>query len=273
MADISAKVVQALREKTGLPLMDCKRALVESAGNEAAAIESLRKKFADKMVSKADRVAANGRIGAYASGTRGALVEVRCETDFVAGNEVFKEFANGIARQVVETGITSAAELAASKASFAGDKSVQSMLEELFGKLGEKMEIARAVTLDGHCGTYVHFNGKIGALVSTDKPNTEFARQVCMHVASRQGDTYMQREQVPADMVEQERAKAQKDVAGKPANIADKIIEGKLSKWFSEFVLPEQPFALDDKKSVAQAGKDAGVTVTGFRRLEVGRVG
>ena len=273
MAEISAKVVQALREKTGLPLMDCKKALVDAGGNEAAAIESLRKKFADKMVTKADRVAANGRIGAYASATRGALVEVRCETDFVAGNELFREFANQVAQQVAETGITSPAELLASKAAFAGGKAVQTLLETVFGKLGEKMEIARAVTLDGPCGTYVHFNGKIGALVSTDKPHAEFAKQVCMHVASRLGDIYMTRAEVPSARVEEERTKAQKDVAGKPPNIAEKIIEGKLGKWFSEYVLPEQPFALDDKKTVAQASNEVGVKVTGFRRLEVGRIG
>src|SRR5262249_35066494 len=106
MADISAKDVQALREKTGLPLMDCKRALVECKGDHTAATEVLRKRFADKMVTKADRVAANGRIGAYATPTCGALVEVRCETDFVAGNDAFKDFSNQIARQVAETGTT-----------------------------------------------------------------------------------------------------------------------------------------------------------------------
>jgi len=272
MAEISAKAVQALREKTGLPLMDCKRALVESNGDETVAVETLRKRFADKMVTKADRVAANGRIGAFATATRAALVEVRCETDFVAGNDVFKEFATAVARQVAETGITSAQELLASKAAFAGGVTIQRMLEDAFGKLGEKMEIAGAVTLDGHCGAYVHFNGKVASLAATDKPNPEFARQVCMHIASRQTEFWMTRDQVPAAMVEAERQRAQAEVAGKPPQIIDKIVQGKLDKWFSELVLPEQPFALDDKKTVAQAAREAGVTVTGFRRMFVGQV-
>lgn len=273
MAEINAKQVQTLREKTGLPLMDCKRALSETSGDEAAAVELLRKKFADKMVSKADRVAANGRIGEFVGAGRAALVEVRCETDFVATNEVFKAFANTVARQAAETGATEAAKLQASTVAFDGNRPMQTLLEEAFSKLGEKLEIARVVLLNGSCASYVHFNGKVGSLVSTDKANPEFARQVCMHVASQQGEFWMTRGEVSKAAVDAETAKAREEVKGKPANIVDKIVEGKLNKWYAERVLPEQPFALDDKKSVSQAAKDAGVTVTGFCRLEVGRVG
>ncbi|MCK6483272.1 MAG: translation elongation factor Ts [Phycisphaerae bacterium] len=272
MAEISAKQVQSLREKTGLPLMDCKRALVEAGGDETQATELLRKRFADKMVSKADRVAAKGRIGAYVAPARGALVEVRCETDFVGTNEVFVRFANELARQAAETGVTTAAELLAGKAAFAGGKPVQALLEEAFSKLGEKLEVSRIVFLDGNCTSYVHHNGQIGTLVATDKPNAEFGKQVCMHVCSQTGEFWMTRDEVPAAQVEAEREKARNEVQGKPPQIVDKIVDGKMNKWYSAIVLPEQPFALDDKKSVQQAAREAGVTIVGFRRLEVGRL-
>lgn len=273
MAEISAKQVQALREKTGLPMMDVKKALVEANGDDAKAIEILKKRFADKMMSKADRVAAKGRVGAYAGPARGALVEARCETDFVATNDVFRTFADNVARQVAETGIVQIAELMASKAAFAGGRPMQTLLEETFSKLGEKLEISQAVLLDGCCATYVHHNGQVGAIIATDKPQPEFGKQACMHVASQQGEVWMSREQVPAGMVNAERERAKADVQGKPPQIIDKIVEGKMGKWFAERVLPEQPFVLDDKRTVSQAAKDAGVTLTGFRRMEVGRVG
>jgi len=271
MAEISAKQVQTMREKTGLPLMDVKKALVEAGGDEPKALEILRKRFADKMVTKSDRVAGKGRIGAYVGSGRGALCEVRCETDFVATNDVFKAFTDQIARQAVETGITDPALLLASKAAFAGGRTIQALLEEAFSKLGEKLEIISVVLLDGATGSYVHFNGQVGSLVASDKPQPEFARQLSMHVAARQNDFWMTREQVPAALVSAERDRSRGEVQGKPPQIIDKIVEGKMSKWFSELVLPEQPFALDDKKTVAQAAKDSGVTVTGFRRMEVGR--
>ncbi len=272
MAQIPAKQVQALRASTGLPLMDCKRALVEAGGDEAAAIEALRKRFAEKMISKADRVAANGRIGAYVGPDGAALIEVRCETDFVATNDLFKEFANQMARQVVETGITTPNEMLASKMAFADDRTVQSMLEDAFSRLGEKLELARCATLKGHCGSYVHFNGKVSAVVALDQPQPEFAKQVCMHVAAQQGEFWMSRDEMPTERVEEERARARESVKDKPPQIVDKIVEGKMNKWFAAFVLPEQPFALDDKKTVSQAAKDAGVSVTGFCRFEVGRL-
>src|SRR5690606_36382412 len=139
-------------------------------------------------------------------------------------------------------------------------------------KVGEKLKVAHATLLDGHCGTYVHHNGLVGSLVSTDKPIGDVGRQICMHIASRQSDFWLTRAEVPANMVEEEKAKATEEVKGKPAEIAGKIVEGKLNKWYAELVLPEQAFALDDKKTVAAAAKEAGGVITGYRRMEVGRV-
>lgn len=270
MAEISAAQVSALRNRTGLPMMDVKKALVESNGNEDAAIELLRKRFADKMTSRADKEAANGRIGCHADATGGALVELRCETDFVATNTVFTEIANQFARQVAATHAKDAASLLASKAAFAGGRSMSDLLADAYGKLNEKMEYRRGTCLHGACAGYVHHNGKVGALVATDKPNEAAARQIGMHIASRQLLVGLDRSAVPESDVEKVRAEFRAEVSNKPPQIIDKIVSGKVDKWYAERVLLEQSFALDENKTVGQFAKENGITLTGYLRFEVG---
>ncbi|MCK6457587.1 MAG: translation elongation factor Ts [Phycisphaerae bacterium] len=270
MAEISAAQVQALRARTDLPLMDCKKALIEAKGDESAAMEILRKRYADKMSSRADKEAANGRIGAYCDAKGGALVELRCETDFVATNSVFTELSNQIARQVAATHVKDVAQLAESKCEFAGGRSVRELISDAYGKLNEKMEIRAARCIHGACATYVHHNGKVGAIVAFDKPNDAVGRQVCMHIASRTLLLGLNREAVDAKLVQEAREHAASEVTGKPPNIIEKIVAGKLDKWFAERVLLEQPFALDDKITVGEAVRQAGVTITGYLRFEVG---
>ncbi len=270
MPDISASQVQALRSRTDLPLMDCKKALIETGGNEEKAIALLREKFKDKMSSRADKEAANGRIGLYADAKGGALAELRCETDFVASNSVFVELANQTARQAAETHLKEPEALMGSKAAFAGGRTIKELMADAYGKLNEKMEIRRARCAHGAAAGYVHHNGKVAALVTMDKPNDAVGRQVCMHIASAQTLLGLDRAAIDPALVEEAKAAAKAEVANKPPQIIEKIVAGKLDKWFAERVLLEQPFALDDKKTVGAFAKENGITITGYLRYELG---
>jgi len=270
MSDIPAQKVQALRAKTDLPMMECKKALVEASGNEEAAIEILKKRFADKMSSRADKETANGRIGIYADAKGGALVELRCETDFVANNSVFVELANQFARQCAETHQKDSEALLAGKAAFAGGRTLKELLADAYGKLNEKMEIRRAKCAHGAAVGYVHHNGKVAALITMDKPNETAGRQICMHIASAHVLLGLDRSAIDPKLVQEAEAAARAEVANKPPQIVDKIVSGKMDKWFGERVLLEQPFALDDKKTVGAFAKENGVTITGYLRYELG---
>ncbi|MFO0973475.1 MAG: translation elongation factor Ts [Phycisphaerae bacterium] len=271
MPEISATQVSALRGRTGLPMMDVKKALVEANGDETAAIEILRKRFADKMSSRADKEAANGRIGCHTDARGGALVELRCETDFVANNAVFQELSNQFARQVAATHAKDAAALLASKAEFAGGRAMNDLLAEAYGKLNEKMEYRRGRCVHGAAAGYVHHNGKVGAVVTMDKPDNDAGKKISMHVASRQVLLGLDRAAIDVKVSDEARAAMRAEVpAGKPANIIEKIVDGKMDKWYAERVLLEQPFALDDSKTVGQFAKESGITVTGYLRFEVG---
>ncbi len=269
MADISAAQVQSLRARTDLPLMDCKKALLECGGDETAAMEWLRKRFADRMSSRADKETANGRIGAYADEHGGALVEIRCETDFVATNSVFTELANQVARQAAATHLKDMAALRASRCEFAGGRTVEDLIAGAYGKLNEKIEVRRAACCHGAASWYVHHNGRIGAVVALDRPH-DVGRQFCMHVASRQVLLGLERGNVDSQQVRQAEEAARAEVANKPPQIIDKIVAGKMDKWFAERVLLEQPFAIDDKKTVGQAAREQGVVIKGYLRFEVG---
>src|SRR5262245_22761596 len=154
MPEISAKQVQALRSKTDLAMMDCKAALVEAAGDETKALEILRKKFADKMSTRSDKEAANGRIGVFADGKAAALVEVRCETDFVATNDAFRALADSVAQASASSGVTDVEKLKGTKT--AAGRTVNELFVDAFGKLKENMNVQRAMRLDGAGACYVH---------------------------------------------------------------------------------------------------------------------
>jgi elongation factor Ts len=268
MPEISAKQVQALRSKTDLAMMDCKNALVEAGGDEAKALEILRKKFADKMSVRADKEAANGRIGIFADGGGAALCEVRCETDFVATNDTFRALADQIAEAALRSGLTEGEKLKSAQA--AGGRAVNDLLVDAFGKLKENMNVQRARLVAGAGAAYVHHNGKVGAAIGCDKAPGEAGRHVCMHIASTQLITGLTREDVPTADVEAARAKFKEEVKGKPEQIIDKIVSGKMDKWYGERVLVEQPFVMDDKKTVGAYAKEHGFVVQAFAKMEVG---
>ena len=270
MSAITAKQVQALRARTGLAMMDVKSALVEAGGDEEAAIELLRKKFADKMSTRAEREVANGRIGVYAGPDASAMCELRCETDFVATNSDFRNVADKIAEQCARSGIGDVESLKTS--TMDSGQTVQGFLTDAFGRLKENMQLKRVVRLEGPGASYVHHNGQVGAIISCSAAPGDAGRSICMHIASAAAIAGRVREDVPAADVTEAREKAAAEAAGKPPQILEKIVAGKLDKWFAERVLLEQPFVMDDKKTVGEFAKENGFEINSYVKFEVGEV-
>ena len=268
MPEISAKQVQTLRSKTDLAMMDCKAALVEAGGNEAKALEILRKKFADKMSTRADKEAANGRIGVFADGKAAALAEVRCETDFVATNDSFRALADAVAQACASSGVTDVERLKGIKA--ASGRTVNELFVDAFGMLKENMNVQRVKKLDGAGACYVHHNGKVAAAIACDRDPGEAGRHICMHIASNTMLMGLSREDVKASDVQAAKERAREEAKGKPEQIIEKIVGGKMDKWFGERVLVEQPFVMDDKKTVGAFAKEGGFSIKAYAKYEVG---
>jgi elongation factor Ts len=290
MATITAQTVKELREQTGAGMMDCKAALNETKGDMEAAVDWLRAKGLAKAAKKAGRVAADGLIGAALGGTSGAVVEVNSETDFVARNDVFQATVREIAKLALEAGGDSA-KLGAMSIQSSG-KSVTDHLQELVGKIGENLSLRRTAMLsvsDGVVASYVHNSvapdlGKIGVLVALESTGdkaklAEIGRQVAMHVAAT-NPLALTAEQIDPEVVARERAvfleQAQQQSKGKPANVLEKMVEGRLQKFFKESVLLKQIFVVDGENTVEQAVKNAEaaagapIKITGFVRYALG---
>ena len=251
-------------------MMDCKKALTEAGGDETAALDVLRKKFADKMNERADKEAGNGRIGVYADNSVAALAEVRCETDFVATNDKFRELADTIAEQCAKSGLTDVEQLKQSR--LADGRTVSELLVDAFGVIKENMNIRRLARIEGPAACYVHHNGQVGTAVAADTSPGEAGRHVCMHVASTPVILGLVREDVDAALVKTAREKAAAEAAGKPEQIIEKIVDGKMNKWYAERVLVEQPFVMDDKKTVGDFGKENGFALKHFVKFAVGMI-
>src|SRR5215471_2557175 len=263
MANISAQMVKELRESTGAGMMDCKAALTETNGDMTAAQDWLRKKGLSKAAKKAGRVAAEGLIGVLVQGTKGVVVEVNSETDFVARNDLFQGLVKMIASVALDTG-TDVEKLKAAKA---GSITVGDSINDTIAKIGENMSLRRAASLSvkqGAIGSYVHNAvidglGKIGVIValeSTGKADELAAvgRQVAMHVASANPQALDAASLDPAVVAREKEVLADKAKAqGKPPNVVEKIVESGLKTFYKEVCLVDQPFIFDDKKSVAQA--------------------
>jgi len=270
MAEISAKQVQALREKTGLAMMDVKKALVEAAGDEKKALELLRKRFADKMTERAEKEAGNGRIGVYADDKAAAMAELRCETDFVATNDQFRKLADEMAAQCARTGVTDVEQFKAT--TLPDGRTVNDRLVDAFGIIKENISIRRLVRREGAGACYVHHNGKVASIITADKNPGDSGRNICMHIASTPVIMGLNREQVDPKLVAEAKEKAAEESKGKPANILDKIVAGKMDRWYGERVLTEQPFVMDDKKTVAGFAKENGYALTSYLKYEVGGI-
>lgn len=248
---ISAKDVKELREKTGCGMMDCKKALTEAGGDIEKAAEILREKGLASAVKKAGRIAAEGVVAAYKEGDVAVLLEVNCETDFVAKTEQFKSLVNDIAKIIVKE---APADVDALMAAPCEAGTVEDMMKNAVATIGENMKIRRFARVEGFTDTYIHLGGKIGVLVQTDvEPDAAAIHDVAMQIAAAR-PTYISKEDVDANEIahEKEILRAQALNEGKPEKIVDKMVEGRIQKYYKEVCLLEQPFVKDDDMSVAK---------------------
>ncbi len=300
MAAVTAQMVKELRDKTGAGMMDCKKALMESDGDEEKAIESLRKKGLSKAAKKAGRATGEGLVGYAAKGdAAAAMVELQCETDFVARNEKFQETLTAITESVLDSPPTcghghevvhSPDDQCFLNHVVAADKTVQDMVNDLIATLGENMQAGRYARLEldspGIIGSYIHANGKIGVIVELKTLKEESAgkaelqelgKDVAMQIAAA-NPVCVSSDDVPAELIEKERNffRERAIAEGKPEKILDKIVEGGLNKYYKEVCLLNQPFIKDDKKSIEALLKEVGksindtITLGRFARLQLG---
>ncbi len=262
MAEITAKMVKALRDETGQGMMDCKKALGETGGDIEAAVDLLRKKGMVKAENKSARTAAEGLVAINETDGSAVMVEVVCETDFCARNDEFKDMVKQVA----------------SLAAGAGDGDVQATdemtaaVQGCFNKIGENMNFARGVKVSASkVGSYIHHNGKVGVLVGIEgEIDDQAVNDLCMHIAFAD-PIGLTKDDIPADLVEKEKkiAKEQAIESGKPEEIAEKMVAGKINKFLAANALLEQPFVRDEKQKVKDILGDAKITT--FARFQVGQ--
>jgi elongation factor Ts len=277
MANISAADVKRLREQTGAGMMDCKNALTEADGDFETAVEILRLKGAKDVTKRAARTAGNGLVTAELDGnSAGVLVELNCETDFVAKNEQFQDLAAKIAKAALAAGVSDRLALLTIEAE--PGKTVEQLIEDASASIKEKLELGRfARFAGGYVTSYLHRSDRdlpptLGVLVQLDKASEEVARDMAQQIAAMR-PMYTTRDEVPADVVEKERRIAEQITRdeGKPEQAIPKIVEGRLGAFFKDVVLVEQAFVKEPKRSVAQVLQGDGVTVRGFARFQVGQ--
>ena len=272
---ITASQVKELREITGAGMMDCKKVLTETDGDMEKAMELLRERGIAKAAKKSDRVAAEGLVDCYISenGKVGAIVEVNSETDFVGQNEEFKTFVMDVAKQVAEKNPANVEELLAQESITEAGKTVQEVLTDKIAKIGENMNIRRFERFEstGLVEKYIHGDGKIAVLVDFAKGDKAIAKDVCMQIAAAKPE-YLKREDVPAERVEKEMEilKAQAMNEGKPAEIAEKMVQGRLGKFYGEICLVEQDFVKDSDKKVSKVLEENNAEIVRFARFEKG---
>lgn len=274
---VTASQVKELREKTGAGMMDCKKALTETNGDMEKAMEYLREKGITKAAKKSGRVAAEGLVETYISDDKkvGAVVEVNSETDFVAKNADFKQFVLNVAKQVADKNPKDVEELLAMPAEFEEGKTVQEALVEKIATIGENLSIRRfkrfEATGDGLIASYIHGDGKIAVLVNMSKGNDEVAKDICMQIAAARPE-FVRESEVPEERTkkEMEILKIQTMNEGKPEAIAEKIVQGRIGKFYEEICLVDQPFVKDSNKKVSQLLSENNADVIEFARFENG---
>ena len=272
---ITAELVKQLREKTGAGMMDCKKVLTETNGDEEKAIELLRERGIAKAAKKSDRIAAEGLVTTYVTADQkvGAVVEVNAETDFVAKNEEFRTFVANVAEQVAKQNPKDVEDLLNQKSIAETDKTVSEVLTNKIATIGENMSIRRFVRFEstGLVESYIHGDGKIGVLINLSQGESELAKDLCMQVAAAKPE-YLDRESVPAEVVakEMEILKAQTMNEGKPAEIAEKMVQGRIGKFYGEICLIEQAFVKNPDEKVGKMVEAKGAKIVRFARLEKG---
>jgi elongation factor Ts len=274
MANFSIADIKALREQLGTGMVDTKKALEEADGNVEKAIEILRLKGAKGNAKRADRATSEGLVVAREQGGKATLIELACETDFVAKNDRFIALAEKVADAVAAA---AAENVVAALAASAGEQTVDQLIADEAAIIGEKVELRRVATLSGDAfQVYLHKTSKdlppqVGVVVAYSGDDAETARSIAQHI-SFADPAYLTRDEVPAEVVEKER-----DIVteisrneGKPEAALPKIVEGRVNAFFKQVVLLDQPYAKDNKLSIEQVAKDAGITITGFARFKVG---
>lgn len=263
MAAISASLVKELRDKTGAGMMDCKKALVEADGDMEKAVDNLRKAGIAKAEKKSGRAVKEGKIYAHVNGDKGVLVEVLCETDFVAKTENFQNYMTELAGRIVELD---------------GDGDVSEKVQEMESKtlvpliatIGENIQIRRVACwkATGKLDSYLHMAGRIGVMIDVvGDADRELLHDICMHIAAFK-PVFVSPEEIPADVLEKEKQIAAAQVQGKPENIIEKIVLGKINKWYTETCLMKQPWIRDDKTCLAKVNPN--ITIKRFLRWEIG---
>lgn len=266
---ITAQMVKELREKTGAGILDAKKALVENDGDMEKAMEFLRQKGIASADKKMGRIAAEGVVCTIVEDNQGAIVEVNCETDFVAKNEEFKEFVNCLTKTILKTKPADVETLLASKACCDNSKTVEDKIKEKIATIGEKITLRRFETYEGNLATYVH-NGKIGVMLKTSQKDDALAKDICLHIASC-APQFITRDEIPQDVIDEETRieMGKEDLAKKPENIRSKIVEGRVNKLMAQKCLVEQPFVKDPNQTISQLieGK---FDIIKFTRFELG---
>ncbi|WP_066373533.1 translation elongation factor Ts [Herbidospora mongoliensis] len=277
MASVNMADVKRLRELTAAGMMDCKKALEQSEGDFDRAVELLRLKGAKDVGKRETRTASNGLVALKQDGdSAAALLEINCETDFVAKGERFQEVAAQVVAFILETKPADVAELLDSKLD--DGKTVKELLDETNAALGEKIEIRRFSVLEGgYIGAYMHKTDPqlppaVGVLVQLDSANPEVAKDIAQHAAAM-APQYLDAASVPAEVIEKERALAEEMTReeGKPEAAIAKIVEGRVNGWYKDFTLLQQAFVKDNKKSIKKYADEAGVQVLAFTRYKVGQ--
>ena len=272
---ITAAQVKELRERTGSGMMECKKALVDAGGDMDAAIEMLRKTGLAKADKKAGRVAAEGLIavGVSEDGRSATLVEVNCETDFVARKAEFQEFANAIAHRILAGKPADIEALMDMPLQDGEQTSIELARKSLIASIGENINVRRYTRLDATKGILAHYQHgvRIGVLVELEGGDAELARDIAMHIAASKPQCVAEAD-VPGEVLQKEREifSAQAETSGKPANIIEKMVDGRIRKFLAEITLVGQPFVKDPDQTVGQLLKSAGASVVDFARMELG---
>ena len=282
MAEFTAKDVQSLRQRTGVGMMDCKNALSEANGDMEKAIEILREKGIAKAAKKAGRIAAEGLVVSKVCGDCGVVVEVNSETDFVAKNKDFSSFVDAIAETILKNGPKNLEELKSLKIS-GGDLTVEKALQEKVLSIGENIQIRRFAKMNGVLSSYVHGGGTIGVMVKfeTDLGDRdefkEYAKNIAMQIAAV-SPQYLNSSQIPSEILDKEKSILKKQIvdSGKPDNIAAKIVEGRIKKFYKEVCLVDQQYVKDNNFTISQytdsiaSGLGGKINIVEFIRMEKG---
>ncbi len=277
---ISAAAVKSLRDRTNLPMMKCKEALTQANGDMEKAVEILRKQFKDVAGDKAARETAEGRVVAFIDGSTGVLLEMRCESAPVAKSEQFVQLCNDLARHIAVKDPADVAALLTQPLATDAKHTVTDRINEVIGLIRENMKPRRFTRLTGgSLGSYTHHDGSVGVLLQVEeaKADAKVLYDICQHITALPHRAIRREDVTPATLAkEKEIALAQMaadpKMKDKPANILEKIVEGKMNSWFADNVLLEQPFVKDDSKTIGALLKGAGLTLKGFVRYKVGEL-